>query len=355
MLSERLIQARKASGLTVKALAEKMGNAVTAQAISKYEKNKCKPTSETLIALSKALGVRTEYFFRPLRVNLGEIHFRKHSRLPARTLNKIEARSRDFVERYLSLEDMFPKDRFPGFKNPLKSKHVATPEQAENRATELRRKWELGLNPIPVMTELLEDRGIKVILIESEDGFDGLFAMAGQHHPIVVIGKGWDGDRQRMTLAHELGHLVLEPEGEPKKQERLIMRFAGAFLVPQETALKELGEHRRTLTWPELIPLKRIYGMSIKAWILRARDLGIISESRYVSLLKFYNKKGWGRGEPEQLPSEEPTRFKRLLYQALAEGLLTESKAAELDGRPLRAFLQKMATEGAVFADDPRG
>jgi hypothetical protein len=40
-----------------------------------------------------------------------------------------------------------------------------------------------------------------------------------------------------------------------------------------------------------------------------------------------------------------------LLYQGLAEGFLTEAKAAELDGHPLRTFLQIMATEGAALAN----
>ena len=235
------------------------------------------------------------------------------------------------------------------------SEHVAHPKKAETQAEDLRRLWRLGLDPIPNMTELLESRGIKVILISGEKGFDGLFTTVQDNHPVIVVGKEWPGERQRMTLAHELGHLVLSPTGPRKEQEDLAKRFGGAFLIPAETARAELGQRRRTLGWGELFTLKRKYGASVKAWLMRAKDLEIIDENRYVSLLKYYNKQGWNRGEPYPLPQEEPTRFRRLLYQALAEGFLKETKAAELDGQPLRAFIKVMAEEGAGFADHPRG
>jgi Zn-dependent peptidase ImmA (M78 family)/DNA-binding XRE family transcriptional regulator len=346
-----MIQARKAAGLSVQALSARAGRVVTAQAISKYEKGKCKPTSTTLLALAKALNVRTEFFFRPLTVELGPIHFRRHSRVPAKTLDMIEGRTRDFVERYLTLEGVFPEGRFPVFSNPLKDRQAQTPQDIEARAEELRRRWNLGLDPIPNMTELLEEHGVKVIFIEGEAGFDGLFTKVQEKIPVIVVGKEWPGERQRMTLAHELGHLVLLPGGSSKEQEAAVKRFAGAFLIPAETARAELGERRKSLNWGELFTLKRKYGASVKAWLMRAKDLEIIEPSRFVSLLKLYNKRGWNHGEPNALGQEEPTRFRRLLYQGLAEGFLTEAKAAELDGHPLRTFLQIMATEGAALAN----
>ena len=158
-----------------------------------------------------------------------------------------------------------------------------------------------------------------------------------------------------MTLAHELGHLVLSPTGTRREQEALARRFGGVFLVPAETVKAELGQRRRTLGWGELFTLKKKYGVSVKAWLVRAKDLEIIDENRYASLLKNYNRQGWNKEEPYPLLQEETTRFRRLLYQALAEGFLKATKAAELDGRPLRAFMEVMAEEGAELADPLRG
>jgi len=353
MIAERLIQARKAAGLSVQALSAKAGAVVTPQAISKYEKGKCKPTSATLLALAKALDVRTEYFFRPMTVDLGPMHFRKHSRVPAKTLNLIEGRTRDFLERYLTLEEIFPPGRFPVFRNPLESRSVPAAEKAEALAETLREAWQLGLDPIPNMTELLESQGIKVIFISGEKGFDGLSTTAQGNRPIIVVGKEWPGEKQRITLAHELGHVILPQAGTVRRQKGLAKRFASAFVVPAKTARAELGQRRKTLDWGELFVLKRRFGVSVKAWLVRAKDLEIIDENRYGSLLKDYNRRRWNKGEPCPLPEEKPTRFRRLLYQGLAEGFLAETKAAELDGRPLQVFLRVRAKEGATLADHP--
>lgn len=52
----------------MKALAEEVG--ISANAIKKYEHDSNMPTSSNLLKLAKALNVRTEYFFRPIRAEL---------------------------------------------------------------------------------------------------------------------------------------------------------------------------------------------------------------------------------------------------------------------------------------------
>ncbi|MBI4833019.1 MAG: helix-turn-helix transcriptional regulator, partial [Candidatus Lindowbacteria bacterium] len=57
MIGERIRQTRMARGLSMDELALRMGHFVTKQAISKYETGKVTPNPETLIRISKALGV----------------------------------------------------------------------------------------------------------------------------------------------------------------------------------------------------------------------------------------------------------------------------------------------------------
>lgn len=73
MIGDRLKRARKAAGLSTRALGELAG--VGAMAISKYETGKSVPSSGVLLNLSKALGVKVEYFFRPLEVSLQEVEY----------------------------------------------------------------------------------------------------------------------------------------------------------------------------------------------------------------------------------------------------------------------------------------
>jgi hypothetical protein len=61
-----------------------------------------------------------------------------------------------------------------------------------------------------------------------------------------------------------------------------------------------------------------------------------------------FNRLGWRSPpyqEPYARPGEEPTRFKRLTLRALAEGAISEPKAAELLGLSVRELNQRMAVE----------
>ena len=96
---------------------------------------------------------------------------------------------------------------------------IEAPEQAQVAAATLRRTWQLGTDPIPSMTELLEERGIKVIALDLPVSRLGIEvdceARIGPSVPAVIINADHTGERQRFTLAHELGHLVLDVAGAP--------------------------------------------------------------------------------------------------------------------------------------------
>ena len=61
MIGTRLKLARTSTGLSLRELAERMGNVVSAQAIGKYERNEDMPGSRPLMALARALGVSESY------------------------------------------------------------------------------------------------------------------------------------------------------------------------------------------------------------------------------------------------------------------------------------------------------
>lgn len=120
----------------------------------------------------------------------------------------------------------------------------------------------------------------------------------------------------------------------------------GRFLVPEAIAQFELRDKRRTLGDYELHMLKDKYGLSMQAWIYRARDLGILPEKRATAIFKKFRSMGWHLNEPgESLPSERPMRFDRLVMGALAEGIISERRASELLGKPLQQFLSEVAEE----------
>lgn len=172
-----------------------------------------------------------------------------------------------------------------------------------------------------------------------DEKFDGL-AVEVNNIPIVVVGRDWPGDRQRFTLSHELGHLLLKGRlSETFDEEKAANRFAGAFLVPASEATKELGANRNWLEPVELCVLKQTYGLSMRGWIHRASDLGILNNAAAKRMWDYFRSRKWVKKEPgEQYEAEEPKLFKQLVFHAFGEELISESKAAELFGWPISKF-----------------
>lgn len=352
MFSIRLHRARKAAGLSLRDLGERVG--VSHAAIKKYEDGVAMPSSDILIALSRALKVRTEYFFRPDSVALQGIEYRKRSSLPKKRLDAITHEIIDQIERRIELENLFPQ-------SPVKSfemidgivDHLSSVDQIEEVAECVRSAWCLGLDPIPDLIDVLETNGIRVFMIDAdaENKFDGLAARVNGM-PIVVVGRHWPGDRQRFTLAHELGHLILEGRlADDLDEEMACNRFAGAFLFPQASVLQELGQHRNAIELKELGLLKEEFGLSMAGILYRARDLGVITPAYREEQAKLFRFKGWFRKEPgDDYPSEKAHLFEQLVFHALAEEYIGESKAAELMNMPLQQFRRVRSMEGGDAA-----
>ena len=137
------------------------------------------------------------------------------------------------------------------------------------------------------------------------------------------------GDRQRSNLAHELGHLLMNVV-DGFDEEKAAYRFSASFLVPQDIAICELGKKRKNLNWEELLILKQKYGMSVQQWVYRAKDLGIISDSHLKSWFIEFNRLGSKREFGKPIANETPTRMRKIVFQGLAEEIISSPKAAEL-------------------------
>jgi Zn-dependent peptidase ImmA (M78 family)/DNA-binding XRE family transcriptional regulator len=352
MIGERIKQARKAAGLPLRTLADRAG--VTAMAISKYERGKSTPSSGVLLSLAKALEVPVEYFFRSAKVELREVEYRKHQKLPKKLQTKIEGDVLEQVERFFELMDLLPGGPISRFQIPdgIQSR-IQGYDEIEDVAEVVRDKWNLGSNPISDLTDTLEERGIIVLQTAAlhENAFDGLAATVNDVL-VIVVGLGWPGDRQRFTLAHELGHLILKDRLAPEMdKERAANRFAGAFLVPRREVLKEVGESRTWLEPGELCALKKTYGLSMGGWLHRARNLKVLSEAGYKKMYQFFGAHGWVKNEPcDEYPREEPKLFQQLVFRALGEDLISESKGAELLRKPLKQFVAMRNLDRAASA-----
>jgi len=336
-LGERLRSARRRAGLSLRALADQVN--VSAQAISKYERNLDTPSSSVLIRLSRVLGVSIERLLRPQKVRLSGVSYRRHkTRLNKTEQEKIREAVLYWLERYLAIEEIVENP--PKFDLKKISPAIQKIEDVETAAEKLRERWHLGEDPIPHLISTCEDHGIRVGLVEGPEAFDAMAFFANDSIPVIAVNPRLPGDRQRFSIAHELGHLFLQlpSDWQEKQIEEAAFRFAGAFLIPKQQVLRQLGPQRSRLEyWQELHPLKHRYGISMQAIVRRAYDLGVIKKHVYESICKSFRQRGWHKMEPGvPYPPEKTERLEQLTFHALNEGLISQRRAEELLEKPVR-------------------
>jgi Zn-dependent peptidase ImmA (M78 family)/transcriptional regulator with XRE-family HTH domain len=347
MIGDRLKLARRKAGYSLRDLSAAMGDKVTAQAIGKYERGESIPSSGVLLALAKALGVSVSYLMDTQGIELSGVEFRTKASTTGRDRAHVETAVLEWIERYLQIETILELDS-AHWQSPVpKLRKLAKIGDAEKLAEDVRKKWDLGLDPIPNMTELLEEKGLKVLTAELPGRVSGFTCMVQRPSnlpalPVIVVNDQFSLERRRLTLAHELSHRLIETDSlADNDEEKAATLFAGAFLIPSEHLRREVGKHRNALSYKELIDLKRLYRVSGAALLMRMRQLDVISEATLVYAFQTIAR-GWRTQEPEEIElakdrgkRERPLRFERLCYRALAEGFISLSKAAELLRLPI--------------------
>lgn len=336
MFSERLKLARKRAGLSLRDLADKTDGVVSAQAIGKYERGEMMPSSSVALKLAKTLEVSLGYLFSPSNAHLERVEFRKASTTKATEKAMVEATALDHVDRYLLIEELLDIGSHEWSKPSEAPYKIDSLEQAEDVANEVREKWNLGGDAIPSMTDLLEERGIKVLKLDFPLSVDGLtceVVRPGKENVPVIVGSGSKSvERRRFTLAHELGHMLMQIQGNID-EEKACHRFASAFLTPKDALFTELGKHRKAFGYAELIQVKRMFGVSAAALVVRLNDLDVINDAALQRIFRGIGR-SWRKEEPAPLESNEtPRRFERLVIRALAEDIISLPKAAELLGK----------------------
>ncbi len=207
----------------------------------------------------------------------------------------------------------------------------------EDAAEAVRETLGLGPHdPIPNATRALERLGAGVIqalapLETSKLDHDGMSRPnAVNKRPLVTTVGVQPPAVSRMTLMHELGHLIYDsslaaPIQSTRSPEELrAFRFAGAMLIPATVVRSRITE---SLTLHGYLRVKADYGISVAALIKRASDLRVISPSRARSLFIQHSSQGWRRSEPVEVAAEEP----RLLSQAVRRGLGNNAEAVAGD------------------------
>ena len=345
IFAQRLKSARVMKGYSMDELVTAMDNILSKMTISKYEKGLIAPNSTILIALSNALGQPVDYFFRPIAVQVESIKFRKKkSKLSVKQENSIKENISDLVERYITIEEICNKT--VPFESPFKKK-ITYPKQVKEAAMNLREIWNIGVDGIVNVIDLLEEHGIKVVEVEASDSFDGLSTLVNDKYPVIVLNKNFQSERKRFTALHELGHILFSFGGSvsEKEEESLCNLFANEMLILEQEFKRLVGNFRHDISYQELRSIQLQYGISCDALMYKAKNNGIISEQRYKT---YYYQKSRSKEfkklvERNLYPNEESNRFNSLVYNALSNELITVSKAASLLNQSIEQVRKDLA------------
>ena len=339
MNAKRLKQLRLARGLSLDALAAEMGGIITKQALSKYELGKATPSPVVLNKLAAALGIKAAYLWSEPSFSVRFIAYRKGSGLLKGEQKRVESVVIQSLEDRMRLQDLTGESN--GALLPIRKLNVRKIADAELAAEKMRESWRIGQAPIANVTDMLEDHLVHVLEVEANEKFDGISAVVlnGEDNikaAVVVSRPAIAGERQRLNLAHELGHLVLNISKETD-EEKAAFRFAAAFLAPAESLYKEIG-HKRVFIQPdELLMVKQRFGISEQSLLYRLHDLGVITDSYYKKWCMDINRLSWRKHEPCELPPERPQWLRRSVLRALGEGFLTREEAEKMLGEQLKA------------------
>lgn len=338
MSAERIKAARELLGLSQEELAGASG--LSQALISQLERGNRTVTEVVLRAIAAGTGLPWSFFTKsPRMLPADSLRFRKY-----RTASpKDTARARrTFTELFDVARELMEWAQQPSPDLPSRAEEsVLTAERIEELAEETRLALGLGLTePIRHLTRTLERASIPIAPIVFTDlegdevdevaavGHFGLSGQTGAKGRSAIAYFPSSGDRQRFTLAHELGHLILHADNAATNgAEQEADRFAGALLLPRQAAIDVLSER---LTLRDFAALKAQWGVSIQALVMRAHHLGVIDDDRRTSLFKQISARGWRHNEPVRVKHEEPVLLGTLVNHRFAgqSGVYTKAAAA---------------------------
>lgn len=327
--SERLRQVLSARRLTQSQLASLVG--VSPATISKWRSGSQAPERDALERLASVVNVTPEWFTRSPSGKVSPPLFRSNASAHVAARAMLEARVEWAQDVALALSEFVD---YPSLNLPVRrftEPDQITSDEIELAASECRDRWRLGR--MAVQDLMLAVEGAGVIVVREETGIsqiEGLSAWSNELvRPIILLSADKDnGYRSRFDLAHELGHLILhqhiprQSERDRHKQlEQQAHWFAGAFLLPAETFANEV---RTPATLDDLLLLKRRWGVSVAAIIMRLRALKIIDEDGAQLLFKRRSARWGAKSEPgdgDRLP-ERPRLLRRTIDLLVEENVM---------------------------------
>lgn len=316
---------RQGAGLTQTELARAAG--VSQGFVSKIETGQAEVDGPTAARLARALGVPEALLAVSEDELTGEptatFHRRRRSKVSAVAARRVDALARLTA---ITAHRLLP-DR---------SGLIDAPADADPAAVAawVRAQTGVGAGPVKDTTDLAEQLGVVVVRrnlgTEAQDGVSLAQAVGG---PVILVTDAIPGDRARLTVGHELGHVLMHRgtrvlDMDSGDVEREATTFATHLLMPPEAARRELdGLHQRAFS--RLADLKAEWGVSMGALIEHAKSLGLLDPDTHRRMRITLTQRGWHRREPGETPLETPHMLPSALDDLLDRRGYSEHQVAE--------------------------
>ena len=314
-----ILLAREARGFSQTALAHKLQSYKAN--ISRLEHGDTITDEATLLAISEATNYPPHFFLQPGQILPVNLSYRKRKNVPAKLLTPIEAHI-NIIRRHVQFITRATVQAV----TQLPLYEVSEENTPENIAALLRKKWKVPAGAIDNLSRLLEEQNIIISSFDfGTDRVDSRSMLTDDNYPVIFLNRNLLGDRQRFSLAFELGHLIMHtfcivPHNRDINHEANL--FAAGFLMPAKHILKDFKDG---ITLPLLGELKRKWKVSMIALLYRADDLGLLTPNQKRYLVQQFNDQKIRRREPQQLdvPEETPQQLLQLFTGFMSKAKLS--------------------------------
>lgn len=321
---DMLILAREFRGYTQKELVEKL-EGISQGHLSKLELGVHDISENVIKQLSLALNLPKSFFTQnkahyglPLSING---NFRKKQSLSKKNHLKIKGLINIIL---YNIEDLLQRNTFKSKLLDLEIKYKNTNNNQENskilnfadkkKIAKIVNIVKQALNikldtPIENVVKVMEQNQILIIDVNfNTDLVDGFSYWIGDI-PVIFVSRNISGDRQRFTILHELGHIILHKNYFNEQMEAEANYFASEFLLPESGIKQDLNY----ITLEKLANLKIKWKASMSAILMRAKDLQVINDYIYKTLFINMSKSGYRKVEPVVVAYEDIFTMKNII------------------------------------------
>lgn len=303
---------RIARGLTQVELATATG--ISQALLSKVESGKAELSRDRRDAVAAILQVPIGAFDGDTAwVPSARIFHRRQKSATKSALSQVRA---ELELSYVRVESILG-DQSPALqlkRRPLPEDGFTTPAEI---AALVRADLGLGDEPIADLTRVLEEAGVVVIRQPLESlQVDAIAGWPAGGTPVILLADHAPAERQRFTMAHELGHATMHDGEAAAEHEKQADAFASEFLVPGDRLRMEW----KGIDLPQLIAVKKRWGISLSALVRRGWDLGLMSDFDYRAMNIQLTTSGMHRREPDSREPEQPQLLREKIAQFIATG-----------------------------------